>query len=101
MIGLDQTAAVYTPGSDGDFTVLSKPALPCRLILVRSPNSTASERADEVSGAFVLWGPDYIMPAVAQLLIENTRYNVEPNTAAAIRGLSAVVYRRAKVEAAL
>jgi hypothetical protein len=101
MIGLDQTAAIYTPGTDGDYTVLSKASLPCRLILARSATSPADERADPASGAFVLWGPDYTMPGDAQLAIGGKRYNVQANTVAALRGLSSVIYQRATVEAAL
>jgi len=102
MIGLDQTAAVYTPGADGDYTVLAKSSLPCRLVTARSATSPAEERADPASGVMLLWGPGYTMPGNAQVLIGGSRYNVQAQTAAKIRGASStVIYQRATVEIVL
>lgn len=103
MIGLDQTAAIYTPGSDGDYTVLAKSGLACRLVVTRqNASSPAEERVDPASGVMLLWGPGYTMPGNAQALIGGSRYNVQAQTAAKIRGASsAVIYQRAAVEIVL
>ena len=103
MIGLDQTASVYTPGSDGDFTVLNTNALACRLAhFTTGATSPADERADVSPPRRLLWGADYTMPDVAQVEVEGRRWNIEPHTVEAIRGLGgSTEYQRATVVIAI
>lgn len=103
MIGLDQVAAVYTPGGDGDYTVLAKSDLACRLVASRGgAASPADERADMVTQRFLMWGASYTMPSNAQVVIEGARYGLEDNTLVAVRGLgSQVEYQRVNLVEAL
>ena len=100
MIGLDQTASVYTPdGTDGSYTVLATSSLQCRL----THNTTvqkepAEERAEVAHQRRLLWDPDYTMPSNCEVLVAGQRWSVQPETIEAIRGAnSAVVYNRATV----
>lgn len=103
MIGLDQTASVYTPGSDGDYTVLNTNSLVCRLVhFTASGNQPADERADLAPLRRLLWESSYTMPANAQILVESKRWNVEPKTVEAIRGVDgSTEYYRCTVVVAL
>lgn len=104
MIGLDQTATVYTPHpTTGEYTVLAKSGLPCRLVVVslRMPNSTAEERADPATDKVFLWGTEYTMPGNAQVSVSGARYNIMANTVTPFRNHITSVYQRALVEVAL
>lgn len=103
MIGLDQLADVYTAnGSTGDYTVLAKSGLACRLVASRSSGSPADERADPVTTRFLMWGAAYVMPANVQVVVDSVRYTIEENTVVAVRnGLSQVEYRKANVVTAI
>lgn len=103
MFGLDQTANVYTPGTNGDYTVLAKPGLACRLAYIEQGGSDiGGERADTGSRRRLLWDEDYAMPDNAQIEVEGKRWNVLAGTPGAIRGPdSRVVYRRCEVVIAL
>lgn len=104
MIGLDQTATVYTPnGTTGAFDVTAKTGLACRLAhLGGAGQSPADERADPAGRRRLLWDPAYTMPEPAQVIVAGDsggdRWSVQPETVEAIRGpLGTVVYRRAAV----
>ncbi len=105
MIGLNQNADVYTADdNDGDYTVLAKSGLACRLVVGRAVAATAAERADLAAGhqAFLLWGASYTMPANAQVLVNDRQWNVQEQTVVSIYGISGdVAYQRAEVEVAL
>lgn len=103
MVGLDQTANVYTPGSNGDFTVLAKSGLACRLSYIQQGGSDiGGEREDIGSRRRLLWHEAYTMPDTAQVLVDGERWNVLAGTFGAPRGPdSQVVYRRCEVVRAL
>jgi hypothetical protein len=99
MIGLNQRANVYTPnGSDGDYTVLDRSNLACRLALVGVSADAAPER-DEASGKrLLLFDPAYTMPARVQVEVAGSRWNVEEGTDAYPTGAAgSVVYGRCSV----
>jgi len=103
MYGLDQTADVYTPnGTDGDFTVLAKSGLVCRLAYIQAGAvDVGDEREDIGSRRRLLWAEVYTMPETAQIEVDSERWNVLAGTVGAVRGPdSSVVYRRCDVEAA-
>ena len=99
MIGLIDSAAVYTADATGAFTVVVLAALPCRLALVSSDSGpTGDARSELASRRRLLWGPDYAMPEAVQLEVAGEKWNVEAGTLAAVRGVNgSVVYRRAEV----
>ena len=100
MFGLDQTADVYTPnGTDGDFTVLAKSGLVCRLATIQvGPASVGGERESVGLNRRLLWAEAYTMPDDAQIEVDGQRWNVLVGTFAPLRGVdSAVVYRRCAV----
>lgn len=99
ILGLDQRATVYTPDSDGAWTVQAKANLKCRLTHSALSAASVGEYREEGTGQYVLlWEPDYVMPEDAQLLIDSERWNVVEGTARALRGpLGNMVYRRCLV----
>lgn len=99
MLGLDQTATVYTPAvSDGTYTVVAKTGLACRLVLATIATASGAERAAQTGARLLLWGPGYSMPESAQVAVGGVRWNVQPGTLAAERGPSgAVILQRAEV----
>lgn len=104
MFGLDQTAEVYTPnGTDGDFTVLAKSGLACRLAYIQQGGTDiGGERADIGSRRRLLWEEAYTMPDTAQIEMDSERWNVLVGTFGAVRGPnSTVVYRRCEVVRAI
>jgi gamma-glutamylcyclotransferase (GGCT)/AIG2-like uncharacterized protein YtfP len=100
-LGLDQFAYVYTPNEvDGAYTVLAEAALPCRLV-AKGASAIDNRRVELANDGLLLWGPDYVMPETARVLVNGTYYNVEAGTLAAIRNLSSVTeYRRCEVRRA-
>jgi len=103
MYGLDQTANIYTPGADGDFTVLAKSGLVCRLAYIQQGGSDiGGEREDIGSRRRLLWEEAYTMPETAQVEVSSERWNVLQGTLGAVRGPdSSVVYRRCEVVRAI
>lgn len=100
MIGLIDVARVYTPDpTTGNYTVLAKSDLACRLTLVSAMSvDSGPGRAELVDERRLLWEPSYVLPDTAQVEVSGLRYNVQPGTLAAVRDPSgAVEYRRAKV----
>lgn len=102
MIGLDQTAIVYTEAPvTGAFTVVAKSGLRCRLAHVRGGGSQP-ERAELAALRNMLWEPDYVLPETAQVEVDGIRWNPVPGTFGAMRGPSGtVLYRRCDVVRAL
>jgi len=107
MIGLNATVAVYTPnGTDGDYTVVARASLPCRMAVKPLPVPTGGAGGDRVELAdrrLLMWDADYAMPDTARVLDSAGVYwNVIPGTYVAVAGLTAVVgYRRCEVERVL
>lgn len=104
MYGLDQSANVYTPApADGDYTVLAKSGLVCRLAYVRHDAvDIGPERADIGSLRRLLWAEAYTMPDTAQIEVDGERWNVLAGTVGVLRGPTSVaIYRRCDVERAL
>lgn len=100
MYGLDQTASVYTPDpTTGDFTVLAKSGLVCRLAYIQQGGSDiGGEREDIGSRRRLLWEETYAMPSNAQVEVDSQRWNVLAGTFGPVRGPdSSVVYRRCEV----
>jgi hypothetical protein len=100
MIGLIDTAVVYTPDpTSGDFTVVDNPSLPCRLAIVTvTGTDTGPGRVELVQERRLLWGPNYIMPAAARIVVNNEAWTIEAGSYADVRGPSgAVHYRRARI----
>ncbi|MCP4415956.1 MAG: hypothetical protein GY805_04995 [Chloroflexi bacterium] len=103
MVGLDQTAVVYTPAAgDGDFTVEAKTGLACRLTYITSREvDVGDEREDIGSRRRLLWDETYTMPETAQIEVDGERWNVLAGTLGTIRGpFSTAIYRRCELEAA-
>jgi hypothetical protein len=96
MLGLDQTATVYTEGAGGNHTTVARSGLRCRLAHVnRQPAATSAERAELAALRNMLWEPGYVLPETAQVEVDGVRWNPIPGTFGALRGpSSAVVYRR-------
>jgi hypothetical protein len=104
MIGLDQTANVYTPhATTGAFTVLAKSGLVCRLAYIQQgPNETANDRENISQRRRLLWAEAYTMPETAQIEVSSERWNVIAGTLGSLRGPgSTVVYQRCEVVKAL
>lgn len=100
MLGLDQVMSVYTAGADGDYTVLARSGEACRLVtrMDKGTEETGDVREDQTGRNRLLWGPDYTMPNVAQVLINGARWNVVANSQEEGRGLGGVrVYWRCDV----
>jgi hypothetical protein len=99
MIGLDQTAVVYTPNlTTGAYDVVANAALDCRLTHSSISTDMGPAREEQTGARRMLWGPDYVMPETAQVEVDGVRWNVQAGTFAAIRGPdSAVFYRRCEV----
>lgn len=99
MFGFIDTAAVYTPGSDGSYTVLAKTLASARLCItpIAAP---AGSRVELEAAPRLLWTDDYAMPEAAQVEVSGARFNVKAGTYDALRGPSgAVTYRRVDVVA--
>src|SRR5262245_43019278 len=104
MYGLDQTVNVYTPnGANGDFTVLARANLVCRLAYIEQGGSgIGGERESIGSRRRLLWEEDYTMPETAQVEVDGERFNVLAGTAGKLRGPdSQVAYRRCEVVRAI
>lgn len=104
MVGLDQTANVYTPnGTTGAYDVLAKSGLVCRLAYIQPGGSDiGGEREDLGQRRRLLWEEAYTMPETAQIEVSSERWNVIAGTLGSLRGPSgAVVYRRCEVVRAL
>lgn len=100
MVGLDQTASVYTPDSAGAYTVLAKSGLRCRLAPVSIPSAAVGGgRAEIADETRLLWEPGYVLAETAQIEVAGVRWNTVAGTFDAIRGpASSVIYRRCQVE---
>ena len=100
MIGLIDSADVYMPNAtDGSYTTLVQPALPCRLAVARrGPEGVGGERENIGTQWRLLWEQAYTMPDEAQVDINGERWNVLAGTVAKIRGIGGeVVYRRCEL----
>lgn len=105
MLGLDQRATVYSPnGADGDYDVLEKEDLACRLAVLGARSvdagavATGEVRAEETDSRRLLWEPGYVMAETVQIEVDGERWNVVAGTFAAVRGPGgAVKYRRCTV----
>lgn len=87
MRGLDQVADVKTPGAGGNYTVVSKAALPCRLAEVDASGAGGgTERAELLSTRLFLWEDvTYSMPRNARItLTDGTVWTPRVGTQAAV-----------------
>lgn len=95
MIGLIHVADVYTRGSGGAYTVLSKSGLVCRAVHPRGGESLES-RAELAASRVLMWQGDYVMPErFIQILFDGERWNIKPETITALPGPAGIEYRRA------
>lgn len=103
MIGLNQTAIVYTPNpTTGAYDVVAQAGLKCRLVHASISTDMGPARSEQTGARRLLWGPAYVMPETAQILVGAERWNVVAGTLATIRGLNgAVFYRRCEVTKAV
>ena len=101
LMGLNDTAVVYTANSDGDFTVVGRAALVCRLTNKSGrmgDGDGGNERGEDSQNRRLIWEADYAMPDNAQIQVGGVRWNVIAETYAAMRGMgTAVMYRRCDV----
>lgn len=70
-------ADVYTRATGGQYTVLARAALPCRvdaLSLATAPTGPA--RTELAARRQFQWAPDYTLPAFSQLLADGVRWNI-------------------------
>lgn len=101
MFGLfDQLGDVYLPGGDGDYTVLARAGLVCRLVrvtLMEAPGAGV-DRVELASKRSLLWLPGYVMPEVAQVVVAGGRWNIKAGSVDHPRGPDGMVaYGRAEV----
>ena len=100
IIGLIHTAAVYTPNTTtGEYSVLAKSNLPCRLTYTQSgAAATGNEHANIGENRRLLWSDEYEMPDDAQVEVDSVRWNVRPGTYGAPAGpYSDIAYRRCEL----
>ena len=102
MIGLNKSAAVYTPnGSTGAYTVLAKSGLRVRLALVGVSEDGAPERVEDSGRRRLLFEPTYTMPARAKVVVDGVDWMVVEGTVAYPTGPGdVVIYGRGEVMAA-
>lgn len=68
MIGLIDTATVYTEDANGVFTVVAADGLRCRRAHVNSqPATSGAERADLAAIRNLIWQPDVYLPEHCQI----------------------------------
>ena len=107
MIGLNATVVVYTPnGTDGDYTVIDRASLTCRMAVKPVPMPTGGTGGDRVELAdrrLLMWDAAYAMPDTARVKdAANVWWNVVPGTYTPLTNLgTTVVYRRCEVERVL
>lgn len=103
MLGLIDTATIYTEDANGVFTVVATEGLRCRRAHVNAqPASSGAERADLAAIRDFIWSPDYLMPEHCQIEMDGIRWNVVGGTFKALRGPSGnIVYRQCDVTRAI
>lgn len=96
---LDQSGDVYTPhATTGDYTVLAKSSLVCRLVRMTVTTNTSGERVELAGKRSLIWEAGYTMPETAQVEVASKRWNIQAGTVEYPRGPSgAVEYGRAEV----
>lgn len=77
MLGMKDAATVYTRGTGGDWNVVHKNALRCRLAHSRrSAETTSGDRAELAARRVLIWDDtDYQMPAQCQVEVDGLRWN--------------------------
>lgn len=96
-MGLSDIAIVYVPDDNGDYTVVHRAELRCRLAVRPSP-AVSAERADLTENRRLLWNDDYMMPATAQVVVNGRRWNVKAGTVDRVQNLvGGLEYWRADV----
>lgn len=76
MMGLVDRARVFTEASNGNYTVVAKSELRCRLEHVRGGQSQEA-RADLASIRHLVWQGDYEMPSDCEIQLLNKAGNPE------------------------
>ena len=83
--GLDQRATVYTPGPSGDYSVVARTGLACRLALVSADGAGGgAERAELLKARLLLWQEDYVLPEDCQIEVDGQRWNPRTETQAIV-----------------
>lgn len=98
--GLNNTMAVFTPDSDGAYTVEAQTDVVCRLNHIsRNPANLGGEREAIGDDRLLMWSQVYVMPDDAQIEIDGQRWNVREGSCDEITGadFSTIVYRRCQV----
>lgn len=98
ILGLIDTATVYTEGSSGTFDTSVKTGLHCRLAHISGRGGNVQDRAELLALRQLLWEPSYVMAETVQIEVngDGVRWNAVHGTFGALRGPSgAVMYRRA------
>lgn len=99
MIGLTQTATVYTRAASGAYTTVAHAALPVRLCHVSQRGARSSEeRAELASVRLLLWGPATVLPEVCRLTVDGESWQPVPGTFGHVEG--PLSYRRCDVRRA-
>jgi len=98
MVGFIDTATVYTPGADGQYTVLAQTLASARLVVTPVSLPIGAGRVELEAVPRLLWTDAYEMPGNAQVAVSGHRYNVKAGTYRAVRGPSGtLLYRRCDV----
>lgn len=92
MLGLIDTAVVYSVGSGGAYDSVTTAALACRLCHPsRSAANTGPTRAELAAMRELLFDPTYTLDEHAQIDAGGTRWNVVAGTVAYLRGPNGTV----------
>lgn len=95
LIGKWHTVDVLTEDSRGEYTVVDREGLVCRVANVGfQPGRTTFERAELAAERLLLWDDAYEIPQHAQVQHGDVRYNVEAGTDNAWIGISGGVHHR-------
>ena len=93
MMGLIDTATVYSVGVTGGYTVVAEPALICRLMHPSlSSTLSAPQRAEFTGFRELVWDGVYQLDEHAQIDVGGTRLNVQAGSVAYLRGPNGAIH---------
>jgi len=103
VFGLNTAVAIYTPDGSGNYTVVARASLTCRMAVKPAPVATSSDRVELADRRLLMWDAEYAMPDTARILdADGSYWNVVPGTYTPLAGLnSTAIYRRCEVEKVL
>jgi hypothetical protein len=93
-IGFIDQAIVYTRDPAGQFTVVARSGLACRIAHLRLTGRTLEERGAQAKLRRFLYDPSYQLPRACQVEIAGERWNPVNDTDAAPRGPSGQVHHK-------